>query len=156
MELTEYLNEKHLTVATAESCTGGMLAKLITDESGVSAVFDGGIVTYANRIKTALVGVKETTLAQHGAVSAETAEEMARGVAKTIGADLGVSTTGIAGPGGGTPEKPVGTVFVGLYYAPADKLRVLPLHLHGTRDEIRRQVCETAFREALALLKEEN
>lgn len=153
MELTEYLKKHHLTVATAESCTGGMLAKFITDEAGVSAVFDGGIVSYANRIKHKFLGVKDETLAAYGAVSPQTAEEMAKGICAAIGADLGIATTGIAGPGGGTDEKPVGTVFVGIYFAPTDTLKVLPLHLSGSRDTIRRQTCETAFREATALLK---
>ena len=153
MELTDFLKERNISIATAESCTGGMMAKRITDEAGVSAIFDGGIVTYANRIKHQYLGVKNETLATYGAVSAQTAEEMAKGICAAIGADLGIATTGIAGPGGGTDEKPVGTVFVGIYYAPTDTLKILPLHLSGSRDTIRRQTCDAAFREATALLK---
>ncbi|MGN1450906.1 MAG: competence/damage-inducible protein A, partial [Eubacteriales bacterium] len=105
------LDEKHLTLAAAESCTGGLVSKRITDVSGSSAVFLGGAVTYANSVKERVLGVKAETLASFGAVSPETAEEMARGVCLLTGADIGVSLTGIAGPGGDTPEKPVGLVY---------------------------------------------
>ena len=112
--LVRVLSEKKLHVASAESCTGGLISKRITSVSGASAVFDGSVVTYANRIKEQLCDVSHETLEEHGAVSRETALEMARGVRRLIGADIGVSATGIAGPTGGTPEKPVGTVFVGV------------------------------------------
>ena len=95
-------------IATAESCTGGMLSAAITSVSGASGAFDCGVCSYANFIKSKLVGVKEDTLATYGAVSEKTAMEMARGVRLLSGADIGVSTTGIAGPLGGTPYKPVG------------------------------------------------
>ncbi len=108
------LAEKHLTVATAESCTGGLLAKRITDIPGSSDVFHMGAVTYANEIKTMLLGVPEETLKQYGAVSPQTARCMAKGVREKAGADLGVGITGIAGPGGGTPEKPVGLIYLAL------------------------------------------
>lgn len=104
------LKEKNMTLALAESCTGGLLAHHITLISGSSDYFLGGIVAYANKIKENLLQVKPATLANHGAVSKETAEEMAVGVRKITGADLALSITGIAGPGGGTPDKPVGTV----------------------------------------------
>jgi len=99
-------------LAVAESCTGGMVTERITRVSGASAVLDGSIVSYANRIKADLLGVSEDTLTTKGAVSEECALEMARGVRKTVGADMGISITGIAGPTGGTPEKPVGTVYI--------------------------------------------
>ena len=102
------------TLATAESCTGGLLAKRITDVSGASQVFEMGAVTYANRIKEKVLGVSHQTLEAHGAVSEETAREMARGIRRAADSDLGVGITGIAGPGGGTPEKPVGLVYIAL------------------------------------------
>ena len=110
--LVNELIARKMTVATAESCTGGYVAKRITNVSGSSSVIDGSIVTYANRIKEKFVGVSHETLLAHGAVSAETAIEMARGVRKLFDADVGISTTGIAGPTGGTPDKPVGRVYV--------------------------------------------
>ena len=108
------LRERRLTLAVAESCTGGLIGHRITDVPGSSEYFLLGVATYSNEAKERVLGVRAETLAAHGAVSAETAAEMAEGVRRLAGADLGVSTTGIAGPGGGTPEKPVGTVCVGL------------------------------------------
>ena len=108
------LKEKSLHVATAESCTGGWISKMITEVDGSSGVFGCGICSYANEIKMQILGVKEETLEKHGAVSPETAAEMAAGVRKLSGADIGVSVTGIAGPGGGTEEKPVGLVYIGI------------------------------------------
>lgn len=101
-----------LTIATSESCTGGMVAARLTDVPGSSDVFLGGIVAYANAVKEAMLAVPRDVLAAHGAVSAETAAAMADGARSALGADLAVSVTGVAGPGGGTPEKPVGLVFV--------------------------------------------
>jgi nicotinamide-nucleotide amidase len=103
-----------LRVSTAESCTGGLVAGAITDIAGASAVFTHGFVTYANEAKTQMVGVPEALLAAHGAVSAEVAAAMALGAKNRSGAALAVSTTGIAGPDGGTAQKPVGTVWFGL------------------------------------------
>lgn len=102
------------TLATAESCTGGLLAKRITDVAGSSDVFEMGCVTYANRVKEKLLGVPHETLEAHGAVSEETARAMAEGIVRASGADIGVGITGIAGPGGGTAEKPVGLVYIAL------------------------------------------
>lgn len=110
--LVELLLEKGKTIATAESCTGGMLAEKLTEIAGCSAVFEMGQVTYANEVKTKQLGVSPQTLAEFGAVSAQTATEMARGLAKVSGADYAVAITGIAGPDGGTEEKPVGTVYI--------------------------------------------
>jgi PncC family amidohydrolase len=108
------LQDKKMKVATAESCTGGLLSKRITEVSGASDVFDCGVCSYANKIKNQILGVKNTTLETVGAVSPDTAMEMAQGVRKLAKADFGVSTTGIAGPTGGTKEKPVGLVFIGI------------------------------------------
>lgn len=112
--LVEALSAKKLRIATAESCTGGLISAAITSVSGASGVFDCGVCSYANFIKNKVVGVKEETLATYGAVSDRTAAEMARGVRLLAGADIGISTTGIAGPLGGTPYKPVGLVYVGV------------------------------------------
>ncbi len=105
---------KRLTLATAESCTGGLVSKRITEVPGSSEMFLCGLCTYANEMKEAFLGVSRQTLEQYGAVSEQTAREMARGVRETSGASVGVSTTGIAGPGGGSAEKPVGLVYVGI------------------------------------------
>lgn len=106
------LSNMHLTVATAESCTGGLVAKLITDVSGSSAVFECGIASYSNRAKASILGVNPETIEKFGAVSTETAAEMADGAKRVCSVDIAVATTGIAGPAGGTPEKPVGTVCI--------------------------------------------
>lgn len=129
-------SKKH--IAAAESCTGGYVAKRITNVSGSSEVLDGSIVTYANRVKEQFVNVSRETLSKYGAVSSQTAIEMARGVRKLFGADIGVSTTGIAGPTGGTPDKPVGTVFVGI--STGDYEEVRELHIGNglaTREYVR-------------------
>ena len=109
--LVEKLLEKKMTVATCESCTGGLVSKRITNVSGASEVFGYGVCTYANEAKMKLLSVNEKTLEKYGAVSEQTAIEMARGMLALSGADIAVSTTGIAGPGGGTKEKPVGLVY---------------------------------------------
>jgi len=108
------LFQHHLTLATAESCTGGLIGHRLTNVPGSSEYFLGGIIAYANEIKGRVLGVSRQTLDAHGAVSAETALEMARGARSVLGVDLAVSVTGIAGPGGGTDEKPVGLVYVAL------------------------------------------
>jgi nicotinamide-nucleotide amidase len=108
------LTEHKQTIVTAESCTGGFIANRLTDVSGASAVFLGGVVTYSNEAKQNLLGVRAETLAAHGAVSEQVAREMAEGARKRMGADYAIATTGIAAPTGGTPEKPVGTVFIAL------------------------------------------
>ncbi len=110
----ELLMQKGLWLATAESCTGGLVGHLITNVSGSSNYYRGGVISYANEAKVNLLGVSPETLEHYGAVSEQTVLEMARGVRKALQADIGVAVSGIAGPTGGTPEKPVGTVWVGL------------------------------------------
>jgi PncC family amidohydrolase len=116
LELTlgQLLAARGLTLATAESCTGGLIGHRLTNVPGSSASYLGGIIAYANDVKANSLGVPWDTLNTHGAVSRETALAMARGVRAALGADIGLSVTGIAGPDGGTPEKPVGTVWIGL------------------------------------------
>lgn len=129
------LIEKNITVSTCESCTGGLVASAITDIAGSSAIFGSGFVTYANEAKMSLVGVKKETLDAFGAVSEQTAREMARGAREKSGSDIAVSATGIAGPGGGTPEKPVGLVYIAIADKNGETVR--KLNLVGNRDRVR-------------------
>ena len=146
------LLEKHLTLTTAESCTGGMCASRIVNVSGASGTLMQGIVTYSNEAKEKYLHVKHETLLQHGAVSHETAYEMARGCVDVCGTDCGIATTGdcgiattgIAGPGGGTPEKPVGLVYIACAFR--DRTVVKKLNLKGDRSEIRTQAADCALR----------
>ncbi len=112
--LVELLIENKMKLATAESCTGGLIAQKITSVPGASECFDCGVVTYSNQQKHKLLGVSTETLEKFGAVSEQTALEMCKGVRTLAAADFGISVTGIAGPGGGTPQKPVGTVWIGI------------------------------------------
>ena len=129
------LVENNLTIATAESCTGGLLGGAIINYPGISKVFKEGFITYSNEAKIKRLNVSEKTLKNFGAVSSETAAEMAKGAALSSGSDIGISTTGIAGPGGGTEEKPVGLVYVGLYIK--GEVKTKELHLVGNRQKIR-------------------
>lgn len=149
LELINELCEKHFTVATAESCTGGLIASSIVDISGASACFNEGYVTYSNEAKMKNLGVSNETLNSHGAVSSQTATEMALGVRSKADSTFGLSSTGIAGPTGGTATKPVGLVYIGCAYGD-DKCLVKELHLKGTRGEVR----AAAAAEALKLLSE--
>ena len=142
-QIVGLLQEKKVTLATAESCTGGMLASRIIDVPGVSEVFKAGLVTYANEAKQNLIGVKEDTLAQFGAVSEQTAREMVLGAIKAAKADMAVATTGIAGPGGGTKEKPVGLVYIAC--GSADDIIVERCLFSGSRKEIRQASVEHAL-----------
>ncbi len=143
--VAELLKKHKRTVATAESCTGGLIAKLLTDIPGSSEYFIEGVVAYANEAKTRLLGVPAELIAEHGAVSRQVAAAMALGCRAKSGADFALSTTGIAGPGGGTPEKPVGLVYIGL--ADPHGCRVEELRLDPTlsRDEIRQRTAEAAI-----------
>lgn len=140
-----------ILLATAESCTGGWIAKCITDVPGSSAWFRAGIVVYANEVKIPLLGVPAPLLKHHGAVSREVAEAMAQGVRTTTGADLAVAVTGVAGPGGGTAEKPVGTVWLAWADAQgrlSSGLETFP----GNREQVRRATVRRALKGLLDAL----
>lgn len=137
------LVRRNLTVSTAESCTGGLLAGTIINYPSISSVFLEGAVTYSNEAKMKRLGVKAETLDKFGAVSFETAEEMAKGIAENAGTDIGISTTGIAGPGGGTEEKPVGLVYIGMYIK--GEVKSKELRLNGDRDTVRRRTVREAL-----------
>lgn len=142
-QAAKLLIEKGITIAVSESCTGGLLSSAIIDFPGASEVFEEGCVTYSNNAKMRRLGVSKETLDNYGAVSHETAREMAAGIALTAGTDIGISTTGIAGPGGGTEEKPVGLVYIGFYMG--GQVRSRELRLAGDREQIRRSAVRSAL-----------
>ncbi len=148
MELEEQvigkLIEKKWKITTAESCTGGLLAGRILNVSGASAVYEEGHITYSNAAKEKILGVSHNTLEKYGAVSTETAKEMAVGAAKTANADVALSTTGIAGPTGGTKDKPVGLIYIAC--SVLGKVYVKELRLKGTREENRAKTVEEALK----------
>lgn len=146
--IVDRLASMKMTVATAESCTGGLIASSIVDIAGASDCFNEGYITYSNEAKMRNLSVKESTLMQYGAVSTQTAKEMAMGVRKKAHADFGIASTGIAGPGGGSPEKPVGLVYIACAYD--DKCQVRQLNLSGDRSQVRHQAAD----EALQLLSD--
>ena len=142
--VVQEMTARGLTLATAESCTGGLMGKRITDVPGASACYLGGVVSYQNEVKENLLGVRHETLITKGAVSEDTACQMAEGVRKALGADIGISTTGVAGPGGGTPEKPVGLIYVGI--STGDRTwAVRILRPRQSRESLRRLASSTAF-----------
>ncbi len=142
-KILKCLEQRNYTIATVESCTGGLLAGTLVNCSGISAYFQEGMITYSNEAKSRLVGVKEQTLNSVGAVSEETAREMAEGVRKVAGSTIGISTTGIAGPTGGTDKKPVGLVYIGIAFP--DKTYVYELHLKGTRQQVREKTVQNVL-----------
>ena len=137
------LLERGKSVATAESCTGGLMGKMLTDVPGSSDYYQGGVVCYSNRLKINFAGVDRTSLQRFGAVSEEVARQMAFGIRKSTGADFGLSVTGIAGPDGGTPEKPVGLVFIGL--ADDQDVQVRQERFPGSREAIRMRASRYAL-----------
>ena len=137
------LRERGMTLAVAESCTGGLLSKRITDVPGCSDYYLGGVCSYANEVKMKVLGVKKETLDTVGAVSPEVAEQMAEGVAKALGADVGVGITGVAGPGGGTDEKPVGLVYISVWCKGTHYTR--KMKSTNGRDRVRMQAASTAL-----------
>ena len=153
-ELVEILTKKEYKITTAESCTGGLVAATIVNVSGASEVFQAGFVTYANEAKEKELGVKSETLQTYGAVSEKTAKEMAIGCAAHAKAQVGISTTGIAGPGGGTAEKPVGLVYIGC--AVRSNVYVEKNVFSGDRQQVRRQAADRAIGFALECIKKES
>ncbi len=148
--LIEKLRQQGKTIATAESCSGGLLAAALTDIPGASEVFGFGLITYSNAAKQRLLGVAAATLARYGAVSPETAQAMAAGLLRQSGADLAIGVTGIAGPGGGSLEKPVGLVYIGL--AGPGGVRAVRCQFAGDRQAVRQQTVAQGLALALAAL----
>ncbi len=147
------LRQRGLKLAVAESCTGGLIGHRVTDVAGSSEYFLGGVIAYAYEAKVALLGVSWDTLKQHGAVSRETVLEMAAGARHALEADLAVSVSGIAGPGGGLPEKPVGTVWIGL--AAPDGVWARIFHFSGDRAQNKAAAAEAALQMLLDYLNGE-
>lgn len=141
--LSDLLTTKSLTLSVAESCTGGLIGHIITETPGSSACFMGGIISYSNRAKCEILGVAEETINRYGAVSDETAKEMAAGVRERFHTNIGLSVTGIAGPDGGSDEKPVGTVYIG--YSDEKSLFSVRYLFKGNRAEIKQKTADTAL-----------
>lgn len=153
-KLINKLIELGLTITTAESCTGGMISSTLVDVPGASSVINECHVTYSNDAKVKYLNVNEETLKMHGAVSEETAYEMAIGAADLAKADIAVGVTGLAGPGGGTPSKPVGLVYVG--YNIAGKVTVKKYNFDGDRLNIRKQTTNEVINQLLCMLNKLN
>ncbi len=151
-ELVTRLTRAGMTVATAESLTGGALAARIVEVPGASAVFPGGIVSYAEEIKSRLLGVSPSLIEERGVVSEAVAAAMAEGARGALGSSVAVSTTGVAGPSGGTPETPVGTVCIGV--AGAGGTRCYTEHFSGDREAVRRAAVDAALAHLLVYLTE--
>lgn len=144
MEVVELLKSRGLRVGVAESCTGGRLAAAFTAAAGASEYFTGGVVAYDNGVKTGVLGVDAATVGRHGAVSRQVAEQMAAGVRRLLGSDFAIATTGVAGPGGETPEKPVGTVWIAVATPRGDVFAEL-FRFNGDREENMRSAVEAAI-----------
>lgn len=150
--LVKELTKRHASITTAESCTGGLVSATIVNVGGASRVFNQGFVTYSNQAKRELLGVKKETLECFGAVSSQTAEQMAQGAAKAAKADVALSVTGIAGPDGGSSDKPVGLVYIGCY---CYGTTVVEKHIfQGSRMEVRLASVEKALMLAKKCLRE--
>jgi len=150
-EVGECLRAQKHFLATAESCTGGLLASTLTDTPGSSEWFAGSVVAYSNAVKNKLLNVPEAVLEEHGAVSEPVVLAMARGVLETVGADVSVAVSGIAGPSGGTPDKPVGTVWIA--WAWPDGARAKQYSFQGTRDQVKSQTVMAAINGLLGVTK---
>ncbi|MBR2444472.1 MAG: nicotinamide-nucleotide amidohydrolase family protein [Clostridia bacterium] len=154
MELFSLLKKNGLSLATAESCTGGLVAKTITDVSGASEVFLGGVVSYQNDIKINVLGVSKSTIDAYSEVSFSCAEEMALGICKVMSSNIGISTTGFAGPTGGTEKDPVGTVYIGIAVNGDVSSHRLSLGKGLSRDKIRKSATKALLLRLLEKIKE--
>lgn len=152
VRLGKLLEEQGRTIATAESCTGGWVAKVLTDRPGSSAYVMAGLVTYSNSAKQSLLGVSAEALEQHGAVSEVVVRQMVAGAVRAAGVDVAVAISGVAGPSGGSPEKPVGTVWFAWGIGP-DKTEAVVKHFDGGRDEVRRKSVLFALQAVTSLLE---
>ncbi|MBG0790678.1 MAG: CinA family protein [Desulfovibrionaceae bacterium] len=150
-ELGECLRVENNVLATAESCTGGLLASTLTDTPGSSEWFAGSVVAYSNEVKAGLLGVPREVLDEHGAVSEPVVRAMAEGVLKAVGAQVSVAISGIAGPGGGTPEKPVGTVWMAWAWPGGSRAR--RYDFSGTRTQVKEQSVMTAVNGLLGVVR---
>lgn len=153
-KLVKALSDKNMKISTAESCTGGLISEMITSVSGASDVFECGVCSYSNRIKISILGVKSETIDKYTEVSTQTAEEMAIGVLRISGADIAVSTTGIAGPTGGTGENPVGTVCIGIATKDGviSEKKNFNLDNCNDRDKIRQRCAEYCLEKVCSML----
>ena len=150
--LAAALLERHRSLVSTESCTGGWIGKALTDRAGSSAWYLGGVIAYSNALKQSLLGVSAATLAEHGAVSEATAREMATGALLRLGGDLAVSVTGSAGPDGGQPGKPVGTVWFGWAWHQAGmQSQTAGARFAGDREAVRRQAVALSLEQALLI-----
>lgn len=153
-ELQDLLREHHKTITCAESCTGGLIASMITEISGSSDIFNGSIVSYSNEIKIQELQVKKEHLLQNGAVSHEVVSDMLDGILRKFQADYAIAVSGIAGPNGGTPNKPVGTVVVGIASNNAYK-KVVTYHFNGDRKAVQIQTAKSSLLNLLNLVKKD-
>ena len=153
IQLQKLLRDNNKTITTAESCTGGLIANMITKISGSSDIFNGASVTYSNKIKNQELNVKNTTLEKYGAVSVQVVEEMLKGVLKKYEADYAIAVSGIAGPTGGTKNKPVGTVVIGISDSNDHKM-VTVQQFNGTREEVQDNAANYALKEISNFLRE--
>ncbi len=154
--LIDILKEKNMTISTAESCTGGMIAASIVDCAGASECFKEGYITYANEAKVKILSVNPATLDEYGAVSAQTADEMAKGLLLAADSDYAISVTGIAGPDGGSPQKPVGLVYIAVGVKSSHSIYVKKFNFTGDRLSVRTAARDAAIDMAVAIIEKES
>lgn len=152
-KIASLLKKKKLWIATAESCTAGLIGHTLTNIPGSSEYYKGGIISYSNEVKMKILGVKKETLETYGAVSEQTARQMAEGAKRVLETDIAIATTGIAGPGGGTKEKPVGLVYIGL--ATPEGVEARKFIFHGDRLQNKENFCNAALKMLLEYLERE-